>query len=72
MSFLKEPEYNHGDVEKIGVLLINLGTPESPTTSSVRKYLKQFLSDKRVIEVPKFIWWFILNLIILRFRPSKS
>lgn len=57
---------------KTGILLTNLGTPDAPTPKAVRKYLKQFLSDTRVIEVPKPIWWFILNCIILTFRPSAS
>lgn len=57
---------------KVGVLLVNLGTPAAPTASAVRVYLKQFLSDARVVEIPKFIWWFILNLIILPIRSGKS
>ncbi len=54
-----------------GILLVNLGTPDAPTAPAIRRYLKSFLSDPRVIEAPKVIWWFILNLIILRFRPRK-
>ena len=57
---------------KIGVLLVNLGTPESTDTKSIRKYLKEFLSDRRVIEVNPIIWQVILNLFILNFRPSKT
>ena len=57
---------------KIGVLLVNLGTPESPTTKDVRIYLREFLSDPRVIEVPKYIWFFILNLFVLTTRPKDS
>lgn len=57
---------------KIGVLLVNLGTPESPTTKDVRTYLREFLSDPRVIEVPKYIWFFILNLFVLTTRPKDS
>jgi len=57
---------------KTAVLLINLGTPAAPTTKAVRRYLKEFLSDPRVIEIPKPIWWLILNLIILNVRPKKS
>ncbi|UZE96600.1 ferrochelatase [Alkalimarinus alittae] len=56
---------------KKAVLLVNLGTPDEPTAPAIRRYLKEFLSDPRVIETPRVIWWFILNLIILRFRPSK-
>lgn len=57
---------------KIGVLLVNLGTPKSPTAKDVRPYLREFLSDPRVIEIPKFIWFFILNFIILAIRPKAS
>ena len=57
---------------KIGVLLINLGTPDAPDARSVRRYLKQFLSDPRVIEIPKLLWQPILRGIILRTRPKKS
>ena len=56
----------------LGVMLVNLGTPESPTVSSVRKFLREFLSDSRVVELPSWIWFFILNGVILRFRPSRS
>lgn len=59
------------DATKKAVLLVNLGTPDEPTAPAIRRYLKEFLSDPRVIETPRFIWWFVLNLIILRFRPSK-
>jgi ferrochelatase len=62
----------HVTSSKVGVLLVNLGTPEAPTAAAVRKYLKQFLSDSRVVEIPKFIWWFILNLIILPIRSGAS
>lgn len=57
---------------KIGVLLLNLGTPDATDYWSMRRYLKQFLWDARVIEVPRVLWWFILNLIVLTFRPKKS
>ena len=63
------PKVNYG---KTGVLLINLGTPDSTGWWDIRKYLKEFLSDKRVIEVNPFIWQIILNLFILTFRPSKT
>ena len=63
------PKVNYG---KTGVLLINLGTPDSTSWWDVRKYLKEFLSDKRVIEVNFFLWQIILNLFILTFRPSKT
>ncbi len=57
---------------KVGVLLINLGTPDAPTTSALRRYLGEFLSDPRVIEIPRLVWLFILHGIILRVRPKKS
>ena len=65
---------NHPPVAKpkIGVLLLNLGTPEATDYWSVRRYLKEFLSDPRVIETPRLLWWLILNVIILSFRPQKS
>lgn len=57
---------------KTGVLLTNLGSPSAPTTSAVRKYLREFLSDPRVVEIPRLIWLIILHGIILRVRPKKS
>ncbi len=65
---------NHPDVKfgKTGVLLVNLGTPDSTSWLDIRKYLKEFLSDRRVIEVNPIIWQIILNLFILTFRPSKT
>jgi ferrochelatase len=57
---------------KIGVLLLNLGTPEATSYWPMRRYLKEFLSDPRVIEVNPVLWWFILNGVILTFRPQKS
>ena len=57
---------------KTGVLIINLGTPDSTSWLDIRKYLKEFLSDRRVIEVNPIIWQFILNVFILTFRPSKT
>ena len=57
---------------KTGILLVNLGTPDSTNWWDIRKYLKEFLSDRRVIEVNPIIWKIILNVIILTFRPSKT
>lgn len=54
-----------------GVLLVNLGTPEAPTPAAVRAYLKEFLSDRRVVDVPKWLWWPVLNGVILRIRPPR-
>ncbi|MFN4235905.1 MAG: ferrochelatase [Vogesella sp.] len=71
-ALLQEPPFRHDYTPKTGVLLINLGTPQAPTAKALRPYLKQFLSDTRVIEIPKAVWWFILNGIILNVRPRKS
>jgi ferrochelatase len=72
MRFDQEPPYAHGVLSNTAVVLVNLGTPDAPTASAVRTYLDQFLSDPRVVEIPKAVWWFILNGIILPFRSSKS
>jgi len=56
----------------IGVLIVNLGTPSSPTPLALRRYLKQFLSDPRVVELPRIPWWILLNLVILNFRCFAS
>ncbi|MCP4332506.1 MAG: ferrochelatase [Gammaproteobacteria bacterium] len=71
-TYQSTPEFEHGGSESTGILLVNLGTPEEPTSSAVRRFLKQFLSDPRVIEYPRWLWWLILNGIILRIRPSRS
>ena len=70
--FRPEPPYAHGTPARVGILLINLGTPDAPTPSALRRYLKEFLSDRRVVEIPRAIWWLILNGIILNIRPRKS
>jgi protoporphyrin/coproporphyrin ferrochelatase len=67
-----EPAFTHGQPARTGVLLCNLGTPDAPTPAALRRYLAEFLSDSRVIEIPKALWWLILHGIILRFRPAKS
>ena len=72
MSFKGEKNFSHEDKEKIGILICNLGTPDSYSVSDVRIFLREFLSDKRVIELPRIIWWFILNVFILTLRPFKS
>jgi len=64
--------HKHGAQEKLGILLVNLGSPDAPTPSAVRRYLAQFLSDPRVIEANRFLWWFALHGIILRIRPSRA
>ena len=65
----KHPEVKFG---KTGALIINLGTPDSTNWLDIRKYLKEFLSDRRVIEVNPILWKIILNVIILNLRPSKT
>ncbi|MBC7686489.1 MAG: ferrochelatase [Bdellovibrionales bacterium] len=72
MSLRKEPPFAHGTVARSAVVLVNLGTPDAPTRSAVRRYLKQFLGDPRVVEIPRLVWWCILNLIILPFRSGQS
>ena len=72
MKFVGEEDFKHQNRQKTGVLICNLGTPETYKTKDVGRFLRQFLSDGRVIEIPKIIWWFILNVIILTLRPSKS
>ncbi len=70
--FKNEPEFRHGQAARTGVLLCNLGTPDAPTAAAVRRYLAQFLSDPRVVEIPRIVWLPILHGIILRVRPAKS
>lgn len=72
MKYRNRNNFGHKNGAKIGVLLVNLGTPQAPTAKAVRPYLKQFLSDPRVVEIPRAIWYFILNGIILPFRSKKS
>ena len=71
-TFIGNSEFKHGTKLRIGVLLSNLGTPDKPQRKELRVYLKEFLSDPRVIETPKLIWQVILNGIILNTRPQKS
>ena len=71
-TYESTPAFEHGAAESIGILLVNLGTPEEPTAPAVRRFLKQFLSDPRVIEYPRWLWWLILNGVILTIRPSRS
>lgn len=72
MKYINNTDYSHKNNEKIGVLLTNLGTPDEPKTGALRRYLKEFLSDPRVVETPRLLWWCILNLVILNIRPSRS
>ena len=73
MSFIGTENFDHDrQTPRVGVLLTNLGTPAAPTRAALRPYLKQFLSDPRVVEAPRLLWWFILNGIILNTRPARS
>ncbi|MFK8043350.1 ferrochelatase [Congregibacter sp.] len=72
MKYLGSPDFDHAQRGSIGVLVTNLGTPQAPEKTALRPYLKQFLSDPRVVEVPRLLWWFILNGIILNVRPARS
>jgi len=66
------PDFQHTEVPAVGVLLANLGTPDAPDSPSLRRYLREFLLDPRVIEIPRLVWWTILHLAILPTRPAKS
>ncbi|MDP2823034.1 MAG: ferrochelatase [Sulfuritalea sp.] len=70
--YAPEPAPQHGAPRRTAVLLVNLGTPEAPTAAALRRYLKQFLWDPRVVEIPRPVWWPILNAIVLNLRPAKS
>ncbi|MBM3595314.1 MAG: ferrochelatase [Alphaproteobacteria bacterium] len=65
-------DHRHAPVGGLGVLLVNLGTPEAPTPAAVRRYLAEFLSDPRVVEVPRLVWWPILHGVVLNTRPRQS
>ena len=71
-TFSPEPQHRHGTPPGTAVVIVNLGTPEAPTAPALKRYLRQFLSDRRVVEIPRPIWWLILNGIILNVRPKKS
>ncbi|QSP93808.1 ferrochelatase [Marinobacter salinisoli] len=72
MRFKGSENFSHKQPDKLGVLVTNLGTPDAPTPSALRRYLAEFLSDPRVVEVPRPIWWLVLHGIILRIRPRRS
>ncbi|QTD46250.1 ferrochelatase [Ottowia testudinis] len=72
MRFRPEPDFSHGQPPRTGVLLCNLGTPDAPTAAATRRYLAEFLSDPRVVEIPPAVWKLILHGVILRTRPAKS
>ena len=70
--FAAEPPFKHGQAAKTAIVYCNLGTPDAPTAAALRRYLAEFLSDARVVEIPRLLWLAILHGIILRVRPAKS
>ena len=72
MSYRPEPPFPHDRTPKVGVLLVNLGTPDAPTASALRRYLGEFLADPRVVEIPSLAWQPLLHGVVLRTRPAKS
>lgn len=72
MKYIGTDNFKHSDKPRIGVLLTNLGTPDAAEKGALRRYLKQFLSDPRVVEIPRLVWWFILHGVILNIRPARS
>ena len=72
MSFRPEPPHRHGQPARNAVLVVNLGSPDEPTAPALRRYLAEFLSDPRVVEIPRIVWLPILHGIILRTRPARS
>jgi len=72
MAVASTAPFTHDRAPKVGVLLVNLGTPDAATPSAVRRYLAEFLSDRRVVEIPAFVWKPILHGVILRVRPARS
>jgi ferrochelatase len=72
VRYLPEPKHTHGGISKTAVLVTNLGTPGAPTAPAVRKYLREFLADPRVVEIPRLVWSPILHGVVLRVRPRQS
>ena len=72
MKYIGSQNFDHGQSPRVGILLTNLGTPDAPEKKPLRKYLKQFLWDPRVIELPRPLWWLILHLFVLTTRPRAS
>ena len=67
-----QQDYTHGNDTCLGVLIVNLGTPDAPTVRAIRKYLAEFLWDPRVVEIPRALWWIILHAVVLPLRPRKK
>ena len=72
MPFSPEPAFVHGSLSRTAVLLVNLGTPAAPDAGAVRRFLRQFLSDPRVVEIPRLVWWPILYGLVLPLRPGRT
>lgn len=72
MKYFGIQDFKHSSPSKIGILLVNLGTPDAPTKKALKSYLREFLSDPRIIEISRPLWWIILNLFVLPTRPAKS
>ncbi|MDH5501483.1 MAG: ferrochelatase, partial [Gammaproteobacteria bacterium] len=70
--FLSSSNFRHDRAEALGVLLVNLGTPDAASAPAVRRYLREFLSDSRIVELPRWLWWPILHGFVLRVRPARS
>src|SRR5262245_41735353 len=71
-KYVGSADLKHGQPERTGVLLVNLGTPDAPTPAAVRRFLAEFLADPRVVETPRWLWLPVLHGVILRFRPRRS
>lgn len=72
MRYRNSDSFRHEQADKIGVLITNLGTPDAPTKPALKRYLREFLSDPRVVEAPRWLWWLVLNMVILNIRPARS
>ncbi|HEY6131343.1 MAG TPA: ferrochelatase [Halioglobus sp.] len=72
MNYIGTDNSNHDQTPRVGILLTNLGTPRAPERKALRAYLKEFLSDPRVVEMPRLLWWFVLHGVILNIRPARS
>lgn len=72
MRYVNNQTFDAGRPDQTGILITNLGTPDAPETGALRRYLKEFLSDPRIVDLPRPLWWLILNLVILNIRPRRS
>ena len=71
MRYVSSPDFQHDSAERIGILLVNSGTPEAPTAPAVRRFLRRFLSDPRVVELPRALWLPLLYGVVLPLRPAR-